>query len=160
MRFWKSTLNRVNRLRQLPRSDLRVLLCALVLVPLTSGMLEILGFRRVYAVLERLLRSRRPSMIRDAESHHLRARTMRHLVQRAAAHSPVTACCLPVSIVVWAMLRFEGLPAVLHLGVRSSNQGFKAHAWVESGSVVLDDEPGIWRSFPPLPGTLNTEPRL
>jgi len=156
MRFWKSILNSVNRLRQLSGSDLRVLLCALLLVPLTAGMLKLIGFRRVYAVLERLLRSDRPSMIRDAESDHLRARTMRRLVQRAADHSPVPARCLPVSIVVWALLRFEGLPAALHLGVRSSSQGFEAHAWVESGSVVLDDAPGIWRPFPPLPSTLNT----
>lgn len=160
MRFWKSILNSVNRLRQLSRSDLRVLLCALVLVPLITGMLELLGFRRVYAVLERLLRSSRPSMIRDAESDHLRARTMRRLVQRAAAHSPVTARCLPVSIVVWAMLRFEGLPAALYFGVRSSSNGFAAHAWVESGSAVLDDESDLWRPFPSLPSTLNTGPHI
>lgn len=156
MHFWNSTLNSGKRLWGLSGRDRRLLLSALVLVPLTVWMLELFGFSRVYAALGRILRSASP-LDSDDESARHRARTVWRLVQRAARHSPVAACCLPVSLVAWALLRFEGLPAVLQLGVRTSDHEFEAHAWIECGSLVLNDAPGTWYALPPLP---STGPRL
>jgi hypothetical protein len=132
------------------------LLSALLLLPLTAGALRLFGFRRVYAALDRALHAVRPPLMRDSGAERLRARATSSLVQRAAGRSPVPVRCLPIAIVVWALLRMERLPAALHLGVRTSEHRFEAHAWVACGSTVLNDSPGAWCPLPPLPSAAST----
>ena len=137
------------RLWRLPQGDRRVVLLALLLVPVSALALPLFRFRCVYSALEGVRCSTGPSPLSD-ESARVRAHVVRRLVQRAAERSPVAARCLCVSLVAWTLLRLEGLAADLHLGVRRSDRDLKAHAWVECGGVVLDDSSQNWSALPPL----------
>ena len=56
----------------------------------------------------------------------------------AASRYVPSATCLVQALAARTLLRMEGFPAHLHIGVaKESGQDFQAHAWVESqGSVV------------------------
>jgi hypothetical protein len=63
------------------------------------------------------------------------------LVELAARRGPWPANCLQRSIVLWALLRRQGISADLRLGVRK-RPGMPVpdfHAWVELGDRVLND---------------------
>ena len=156
MRFWKSSLISAKRLWGLSRSERRILFLALPLLPLTAWALALFGFRRVYVSLDRALCATRPPVSRDSGAERLRAQAMGSLVRSAARRSPVPVRCLPIAVVVWVLLRIERLPAALHLGVRTSDHAFEAHAWVECGGTVLDDSQGTWCPLPPLPSAAST----
>jgi hypothetical protein len=63
------------------------------------------------------------------------------MVRVAATYGPFRAKCLPRAIVLWSMLRHDGVAAELRLGVRHGDRGFEAHAWVEVGGLPLDEQP-------------------
>jgi hypothetical protein len=56
-------------------------------------------------------------------------------LRTAARYIP--ASCLPQSLVGRTMLRREGYPAEIRVGVSRSSPGFQAHAWVLSGNKVV-----------------------
>jgi hypothetical protein len=61
------------------------------------------------------------------------------IVRIAATHGPVHATCLPRAVVLWALLRHEGLSPEVKLGVRRGEHRVEAHAWVEVNGCSLDD---------------------
>ena len=63
------------------------------------------------------------------------------MVRVAATYGPFRAKCLPRAIVLWSMLRHDGVAAELRLGVRHGDRGFEAHAWVEVDGLSLDGQP-------------------
>ena len=62
--------------------------------------------------------------------------------QIAAGHHLYRPTCLPRSIALHRFLNRHGHPAAFQIGVRKEGKGLKAHAWVETGSQVVDDDPG------------------
>jgi len=80
--------------------------------------------------------ARKPSPVELA-----RARAVARLVGVAASRVPFRVACLPRSIVLWRLLRREGIPCELRLGARSGGGPFEAHAWVECGGVALAEDP-------------------
>ena len=57
--------------------------------------------------------------------------------------------CLPRSLTVYLLLRRQGVPATLHIGVK--RYPFGAHAWVECEGRVPDDAANAWRHEPYVP---------
>jgi hypothetical protein len=49
------------------------------------------------------------------------------------------ANCLHRSIALYTWLRRRDIPATLRVGVAREDEEFKAHAWIESNGVSLDD---------------------
>lgn len=63
------------------------------------------------------------------------------MVAAAAKEGIVRGKCLEQSIVLWWLLLRKRLPAELRIGVRQSDAGLEAHAWVEvQGNIVNDSE--------------------
>ena len=56
---------------------------------------------------------------------------------------PFKASCLERSLALLWMLRRRGYPVRLKIGLSKKSSGLEAHAWLELGGVVLNDEPGI-----------------
>ena len=56
---------------------------------------------------------------------------------------PVAPTCLRRSLTLMRELNRTGLAATLHVGVRSVGEKVEAHAWVQAGEVVLNDEPDV-----------------
>ena len=72
------------------------------------------------------------------------------LVDVAARHLPWQPSCLPRSLVLWFLLRRQGVPAELRLGVQKRRQQLEAHAWVEVDHRVVNDAPDIAAEYPPF----------
>ena len=64
--------------------------------------------------------------------------------------------CLPRSLAIYALLRRQGVPATLRIGVKRFP--FAAHAWVECLGEVLDDSIDDWRHEPYVPILSTGEP--
>ncbi|MFO1316209.1 MAG: lasso peptide biosynthesis B2 protein [Burkholderiales bacterium] len=71
-----------------------------------------------------------------------RARAVARLVGIAAAHVPVRVTCLHRSVVLWWLLRRDGIRCELRLGARAGAGPFAAHAWVEYEGAALGEPPG------------------
>jgi hypothetical protein len=66
-------------------------------------------------------------------------------VERACVWYPKKAVCLQRSAVTTCLLRAQGLPARMTLGVRP--MPFMAHAWVEVEGAVVNDWPNVKRFY-------------
>jgi hypothetical protein len=69
-------------------------------------------------------------------------------VATAAALYPGRALCLEQSLVLYYMLRRQGVPVRFRMGVQA--HPFAAHAWVEYRGQVLNDIPEHLKAFAPL----------
>lgn len=64
--------------------------------------------------------------------------------------------CLPRSLAIYVLLRRQGVPATLRIGVKRFP--FAAHAWVECLGEVIDDSTDDWRHEPYVPILSTGEP--
>lgn len=103
---------------------------------------RVLGFPRVFRFVDRWGR-------RSVEAAPL-------VVQRRTLHRTLEAVrtasryyhrqrldCLPRSLAIYVLLRRQGVPAMLRIGVKRFP--FAAHAWVECLGEVLDDSLDDWQ---------------
>ena len=80
-----------------------------------------------------------------------RARATARLVQAAARYGLFRPTCLPQSLVLWWLLRRQGLAGELRIGVRPEPSRLEAHAWVEFQGQPLNDGADVARRFAPFP---------
>jgi hypothetical protein len=64
-------------------------------------------------------------------------------VDAALGILPVSPSCLRRSITLLRELHRLRLAATLHIGVRKVGDRFEAHAWVQTGDVVINDDPHV-----------------
>lgn len=60
---------------------------------------------------------------------------------------PMRATCLRRSVTLLRELRRLQHTATLHIGVRHRNGAIQAHAWVQVGDVVVNDDPTLITSY-------------
>ena len=117
----------------------RLLLQALALVPLTALALRTCGFRRCSGALARLARRAGadplpPSAVRAAIGDTVR------LFGVAVRRAPCAGTCLSRALVLWCLLRRQGVDADLRIGTRITAGELEAHAWVEyHGHPLAED---------------------
>lgn len=68
-------------------------------------------------------------------------------VDAALAILPISATCLRRSVTLTRELDRLGLASTIHVGVRRSNGEIEAHAWVQSASVVINDDPEVTGTY-------------
>ena len=136
----------LKKVRGLSGPEQWLLVQAFLALPLAALGLCGFGFRRFQTWLEQV----RPLPPRPEvrESHLEQALATARLVQAAARYSPFRPACLPQSLVLWWLLRRQGLAGELHIGVKPP-QGYRleAHAWVEFQGLVLNDSEDVARRF-------------
>lgn len=119
------------------RSELRPLLRALWLLPLTTKRIRRLGHR---VVSDRSMLQ--PDSPAASGWQLARAQRLSRVVQLASRHGVNEGTCLSRSLVLLDLMQRESLPGVLRIGVRmhgTSPAQFEAHAWVECNSLALND---------------------
>jgi hypothetical protein len=80
-----------------------------------------------------------------------RAKALGDAVRRAAKYGVFRPACLVRSIALQRMLEIDGIRgATIRVGVRQSEEGMDAHAWVELGGEVLGDSAAHVREYVPL----------
>lgn len=87
--------------------------------------------------LARLLPASKNSLKNSDRTHKI-IKTIR-MVQLAARYYQPWANCLKKSLVLWALLRHQGISSELRIGIKRDTDNFEAHAWVECDGVALND---------------------
>jgi hypothetical protein len=135
------------KLRALTGPERRLLLVCLAATPLVSAGLAILGFRKFHAVIAR--RSPlRGAKFPSGQAAEARARSVARVVAIAAGRGPVRATCLRRSLLLWWLLRRDGIETVLRVGVNREGGTLSAHAWVEYLGRPVNDADDVALRFP------------
>lgn len=122
----------------LPAGERGVVLCALILLPVVSKSLRLVGFNRTETFLNHLLpagslsQNPKPVQLMDAER-------IAKLVRAAIRNGTSMPNCLSESMVLCLLLRRQGIGADLRIGVCKENGKFEAHAWVVFDGVTLNE---------------------
>lgn len=120
--------------QQLSCGERRLLLEAVLLLPLVAVALRWFGLRRTQTLLAAKPRRGAPG----AAGQGMPAEAVAAIVALASRHTLGRPRCLAQALVLWRLLRRAGLPAEMRIGVRKPGSQLQAHAWVECGGAVLD----------------------
>jgi hypothetical protein len=118
---------------------------AATLISLVSLGLHALGWQRLMRFLERLSPGRdQYQLTKQTHDYTFRAA---YVVNAAAGRRVLHATCLQRSIVLWWLLRRDGIETQIKLGARKEQCRFQAHAWVEYEGEVINDRPEIREEY-------------
>jgi len=81
------------------------------------------------------------------------------MMRAAVRYSLAEYTCLEESLTLWYLLRGQGIPACLRIGVRKENEKFEAHAWVEHGGEALNQDEAMHRHYAVFEQDLPEPPR-
>ena len=110
-----------------------------VFVLLDSG-LGLLGFPRVYRFVRRCGLAASGTL---SSPHHVVERTVEAVRTATRYYWRRRLDCLPRAMATYLLLRWQGVSATLHIGVK--RYPFAAHAWVECHGEVLGESRSSWR---------------
>ncbi len=120
------------------------------MLPLTALTLWLLGFARTRSMLATSAPIDKNSGPGQKQTTVNQAHVAAKMVTAAAQRGPFRASCLPQSLVLWWLLRRQGIDNKLRFGVRKNPDRLEAHAWVELSNTVLNDRADISRRFLPF----------
>jgi hypothetical protein len=131
----------LSKLKALDARERAWLALALAATPAVVLGLRIAGFNRMRAWMDRWPKGRRRTGNGDVAD---RARAVARVVGIAAGRGAVRTTCLRRSLMTSWLLRREGIPSTLRIGVRREGDEMLAHAWVEHEGVALESgEPAL-----------------
>jgi hypothetical protein len=139
----------VRKFLGLVRYERLLLLEAVAMLPLAAFGLKTIGLRRSFRLLARG-KSDAPGCSLGGTTARRRALRTGVLVGLAAAHGPVRGSCLAQSLTIWWLLRRQGIPADLCIGVRRRAGRLEAHAWMEYRGAVLNVDTNVDGPFAPF----------
>jgi len=140
--MWES----LERYRALDRQSRRTFWRAALLLPLAKASLRWRGYNETYASLERRLDATAVSA-GDLSDIAEKIRGICRMVGAAQRRSPGRFTCLEESLVLWYLLRRQGIAARLRIGVRKISEKFEAHAWVEYNGEALNEPEQLHRHY-------------
>ncbi len=126
---------------------------ALALVATKAG-LRLTGFRRWKTLLVRLTPQTSDFTLPLDAAGIQNAREIARIQDAVCRHLIFHASCLEQSLVLWWLLSRRGIPVELRIGARKEAGRFEAHAWVEAGSLVLNDTGEAHLHFAPFDGSI------
>jgi hypothetical protein len=128
-----------------PRERARLVGAVLVL-PIAHLLLRTAGYTRSLRLGERLSPTRTEPA--DAEQ---RATTTTRLVWIAARKTHLPSTCLSRSLALWYLLRLQGVPTEIQIGVQAGGATLDAHAWVVQRGRVLNDDAELTARYAVVP---------
>ncbi len=120
------------------------------MLPLMALTLWLLGFTRTQSMLATLAPIDKNTGPGQKQATVYQAHVTAKMVTVAAQRGPFRASCLPQSLVLWWLLRRQGIDNELRFGVRKNPDRLEAHAWVELSNTVLNDRADVSRRFLPF----------
>jgi hypothetical protein len=129
----------------LSRHERSLLFQALWLLPIVAILVNLKGLRFSQEMLLRL--PTRSSSVADAVAEIDRVWTTERMVRVAVRYNHLWTNCLKQSLVLWILLRSQGIVSELRIGVQRESNKFSAHAWVEYQGVVLNDTDDVRQRF-------------
>ncbi|HEV2299762.1 MAG TPA: lasso peptide biosynthesis B2 protein [Candidatus Acidoferrales bacterium] len=139
--------------RRLSKNARHDLLLGFVLVPLAVVFVRLFGVGRWRRVEEE--RERADGELEGPNTTQINeARAEARMIEAASRHGIARGNCLSRSVALWWLLRRKGINAELRIGARRAGEGLEAHAWVELGGTILNDEDDVRESFAIFEGPL------
>ncbi|MGE0877297.1 MAG: lasso peptide biosynthesis B2 protein [Acidimicrobiia bacterium] len=123
--------------RAYPKREQRIVITALLLLPLLQVSIRLTGVGRSSRALDRLPRARRT--IPPNECDNFSAFVGQAVNGAARRWHLASTSCLPRAVLCWWLLRRQGIESEVHIGIPDRATGFVAHAWVERNGRVLTD---------------------
>ena len=139
-----SVKNDWNKFCQLTSQERWLLSQAFAFMPVIAVGLHLMGFQRLHSVLLRFSTTPPDACNEDSLQQ---GSVMARLVQAAASRIPFWISCLVRSTTLWWFLRWQGIPSEIRIGVNQNDGEFHAHAWVETGGIVLNDRDDIHQQY-------------
>jgi hypothetical protein len=115
---------------------------AAVALPFSVLLLKVAGLGRAQRLGAHF--GRRRATPADVEARI--ASTVR-AVDLATTRLPIPSACLSQSLALWYLLRTQGIPTEVCLGVRSGGAPLDAHAWVEHDGRPINETEDIVASY-------------
>lgn len=141
---------RLDKVRRLSRDERGLLYRSFLLLPVIHIALLTLGYSRLRGVVEKLFPLKSivtsPSEVENIQQ----ARDIARIVSIAARHGLYKATCLRRSLLVWWLLRGEGIQSYIRFGVRKHDGQLEAHAWVEYNGIIVNDLTNIREDYQAL----------
>ena len=139
--------DRLAKWSKLSGQEHRILLQALLLLPMIALGLRLSGLQRIRAVLAGHKALAETEAEAEVEHALARATSVARLVAVAARHGPYKAKCLPVALTLAWLLQRRGMSTDLRLGVRKAAARLEAHAWIEYRGIPLIDTAEVLERF-------------
>jgi hypothetical protein len=79
-----------------------------------------------------------------------RARAVSEAVDHGLGVIPMAPTCLRRSMTLMRELGRQGLVATVHIGVRTVADRVEAHAWVQAGEEIINDDPALIATYDEL----------
>jgi hypothetical protein len=130
---------------------------AAILLPLVRWSLRLRGYGKTYTSLQKRVSRQVPGSETRPDAREAVQVTCR-MVRAAVRYSLAQFTCLEESLTLWYLLRDQGIPACLRIGVRTENDKFEAHAWVENGGEALNQPEGMHRHYAAFEEDLHEPP--
>jgi hypothetical protein len=119
---------------------------AAILLPLVRWSLRLRGYGKTFTSLQKRIQFQANRTESGPEAREEVQATCR-IVRAALRYSLAQYSCLEESLTLWYLLRKQGIPACLRIGVRKENEKFEAHAWVEHGGEALNQDEAMHRHY-------------
>jgi hypothetical protein len=133
-------IKRIVQVSALTLPEWRLLVAALVLLPIVALGLWLGGFKRTRRTLARFTPPV-DEQVAMSDRRAQEARQVARMVKIAASHGLYRADCLKQALVLWWLLARRGIPAEIVFGLNTaSTDRFSAHAWVECQAGNLSDD--------------------
>jgi hypothetical protein len=135
------------RFRMRSPEERRLILLAALILPVTKIGLRVFGFIRWRELIEKFSLSPSLSQALPISAQNEPAVRIVRAVRSAELHGLTKPNCLERSMTLWWMLRREGIEGELHIGAKKQDGKFEAHAWVELGGKVLNDDVEVHQHY-------------
>lgn len=144
-------MNKLRTWMDLTPHERSLFIQASALLPIVAMLLHLGGLQRTQSMLARL--APQPSLP-PKDAFHQAKRTA-FVTGIAARYGKPWSNCLKRSLVLWYLLRRQGIASDLRIGVRREQGEFQAHAWIEYESIIVNDSPSIHQCFTAFEQPLN-----
>ena len=150
---WKSLRRKIHSVSRMPFHDLMLVLYAALGLSVFSIMLKVFGFNRCSGWISGIRCASGPSVADMVVWAQVRRAT--RLTAIAARNHFSRPNCLRSSLLLACILRRQGIPVELRIGVRLKNEALdhaalEAHAWVEWEGNVVNDRPDVAEIYLPF----------
>jgi hypothetical protein len=150
-------MRELEKLSALTGAERRLLLVSLAVIPWVSAGLAAFGFGRMRAAMARWPHEGR-GRFATAQAESARAASVARVVAIASGRGPIRTTCLRRSLLLWWLLRRDGIETVIRVGVNRDDGTLRAHAWVEHRGQPLNDAADIALRFPAFAQDFGTQP--
>ena len=142
--------------RELTGQQRKLFVLALWSLPVTHVALRIFGFNRFYTFVNRFGRHKNDGSSSLATKESAINSTLQSL-NYATHHGLFRGNCLSQSIVLWWLLRHQGVMSDLRIGVQFRHGSFRAHAWLEHNNSPINEHETIQKDYATFQQTITPQ---